>query len=72
MVFKISAESILFPEMFAIARTHEGIHASEFMCAIYHTCKIIVLSHVRNYSIFSFCFVIIFPARRNFHGKIFH
>ena len=42
---------ILFPEMCAITRACAGTHPSKFTCAIYCTCKIIVYSLWRNFSL---------------------
>lgn len=48
---KKAVSFLLFPERCAIARACTGIHASNFMCAIYCMCKVIVFSFL-----FSFFF----------------
>ena len=41
---KLAWIKTLFPEMCVIAHACAGAHASKFMCAIYHTYKIIIVS----------------------------
>ena len=46
---------ILFPETYVIACSHAATHPSKFTCAIYCTRKIIVFSHMINFSLSIIC-----------------